>query len=155
MSKKRVDLREREELVTRFFAYGDGLGDYRDRPADFIFGYSKKMNGDLGGDLSLAGTYRSRFREVMDFVDRVFPYGFSKTATGKATPRVRFEAIAIGSSWALRDRPELAGMSPVEINVAEWLGGKDFADITGADGANVIARLRGRIEFVRDKLAMP
>ena len=155
MSKGRVDLREREELVTRFFAYGDGLGGYRDRPADFIFGYSKKMNGEFGDNPSLADAYRSRFREVMDFVGRVFPHGFSKTASSRATPRARFEAIAIGSSWALRDRPELARMSPVEINVAEWLGGKKFAGITGADGANVIARLRGRIEFVRDKLVMP
>lgn len=155
MSRARVDLREREELVTRFFAYGDGLDGYRDRPADFIFNYSKEMNGKFGDDPALADTYRIRFHEVMDFVGRVFPYGFSKTASGRATPRARFEAIAIGSYWALRDRPELAGMSSVGINVAEWLGGKDFAGITGADGANVKKRLRGRIEFVRDKLATP
>ena len=41
---KSVKLREREELVTRFFAYGDGLEDYRDRPSDFLFRYAKKMN---------------------------------------------------------------------------------------------------------------
>ena len=41
---KSVRLREREELVTRFFAYSDGLEGYRDRPSDFLFQYAKRMN---------------------------------------------------------------------------------------------------------------
>lgn len=155
MSKERVDLREREELVTRFFAYGDGLGDYHDRPADFLFDYSKKMNSKFVDDPSLAEVYQERLHKVLGFVERVFPHGFSRTRDGRATPRARFEAIAIGSARALQDKPELVEMSPTEINVAEWLGGQDFKAITGADGANAIARLRGRIEFVRDKLVVP
>ena len=38
-----VKMREREELVTRFFAYGDGLGTYRDRVSRFLFAYAKRM----------------------------------------------------------------------------------------------------------------
>src|SRR5207248_11598454 len=34
------NLREGEELVTRFFAYGDGLEGYKDRPSDFLFEYA-------------------------------------------------------------------------------------------------------------------
>lgn len=45
---KDVKLREREELVTRFFAYGDGLTQvhglegYRDRPSVYLFQYAKR-----------------------------------------------------------------------------------------------------------------
>lgn len=45
MSEKALNEREREELVARFFAYSDGLEDYKDRPAEFVFKYVKKMNG--------------------------------------------------------------------------------------------------------------
>lgn len=38
------NLREREELVTRFFAYGDGLDGYRDRVSQFLFAYARRMN---------------------------------------------------------------------------------------------------------------
>jgi len=33
MSEKQLKEREREELITRFFAYGEGLDDYKDRVA--------------------------------------------------------------------------------------------------------------------------
>lgn len=152
MSEKSEKERGREELVTRFFAYGDGLQGYRDRPADFMFDYSKKMNIELASNSTLANEYRNRFHETMEFVRQVFPNGFSKTAGGRATPRARFEAIAIGSAQALRDRPELATLGAEEINVSEWLDDRAFITITGSDGANAIARLRGRIEFVSARL---
>ncbi|WP_206610440.1 hypothetical protein [Actinomyces wuliandei] len=58
MSAKTRRERGYEELVTRFFAYGDGLEGYRDRPADFIFSYSKKMNKEFEADPALADSYR-------------------------------------------------------------------------------------------------
>ncbi|MFI6888576.1 DUF262 domain-containing protein [Streptosporangium canum] len=152
MSDKRKQERGPEELVTRFFAYGDGLEGYRDRPADFIFEYAKKMNKAFKENPGLASFYRKRFSDTMAFVDRVFPHGFTKTSRGKATPRARFESIAIGSYWALSERPELANMGADRINVAAWISGKDFSDITGSDGANAKSRLKGRIDFVRTRL---
>jgi hypothetical protein len=44
--EKQAQLREREELVTRFFAYGDGLEGYPDRVSPFLFAYAKKMKED-------------------------------------------------------------------------------------------------------------
>lgn len=147
MSKKRVDEREREELVARFFAYGDGLVDYRDRPAQFVFDYAKKMNIEFGQQPELAARYRQRFDQTMSFVNRVFPYGFRKTPTGNATPRARFEAIAIGSFLALDEDPQLDPLA-----VSDWLESNDFTAVTSSDGANAIARLRERIEFVQRHL---
>ncbi|MEG4918425.1 DUF262 domain-containing protein [Microcoleus sp. B7-D4] len=149
LSKKLLLEREREELVTRFFAYGDGLEAYKDRVSPFLFTYTKKMNDRFKQNPAEIESYRQRFMDMIDFVSRNFPSGFSKTPKGKATPRSRFEAIAIGSYLALQQRPEIANQS---LKVEEWLNSKDFTKVTGADGANAIRRLRGRIHFVRDRL---
>ncbi|WP_460080495.1 DUF262 domain-containing protein [Streptomyces variabilis] len=152
MSKKQKDERGYDELVTRFFAYGDGLSEYRDRPSDFIFQYAKKMNLAFATDSTLSISYTRRFRETLEFIQRVFPYGFRKSPSGKATPRARYEAIALGSYLAIQERPEIVDFGREQFNVDAWLTSKAFVDITGSDGANARARLEGRIGFVREKL---
>lgn len=150
VSKKELDERGREELVSRFFAYSDGLDGYRDRPSEFIFNYVKKMNARLGEQPELIDKFRARFLQTIDFIELVFPFGFRKSKNGTATPRARFEALAIGSRLALDKSPDL---NPVNIpSVEDWLSGADFIRVTGSDGANAIARLRERTEFVRDRL---
>lgn len=148
-SEKLRKERHHEELVIRFFAYGDGLDGYKDRPAEFIFDYGKRMNALFEEDLALADAYRQRFLDMIAFVQTAFPHGFRRAAKGNATPRTRFEAISIGSFLALQANPQLAHQHP---DVARWLDEEAFRKITGADGANAIARLRGRMEFVRDRL---
>lgn len=150
VSKADVDKREREELVTRFFAYSDGLAGYRDRPSEFIFNYVKKMNSEVADHPELIEQYRGRFQSTIDFIERVFPYGFRRKHNGKATPRARFEAIAVGSRLALDQRPDLANDDVADVT--PWLTSNAFSDVTGSDGANAIARLRDRTGFVRDRL---
>jgi len=149
LSKKDEDERRREELVTRFFAYGDGLEDYHDRVSPFLFSYTKKMNDYFELNPDLVENYRQRFLDTMTFISATFPYGFRKTPKGRATPKARFESIAIGSYLALKEKPQIANY---EIEVESWMFGKEFSKITGADGANAKGRLQGRIDFVRKKL---
>lgn len=148
--EKRVKERGRDELVTRFFAYGDGLIGYKDRPAEFLFNYVKRMNDQFSRDSSLTHSYRTKFETTMAFVARVFPHGFRKGINGTATPNARFEAIAIGSRLALETQPSL--LDDQSIDVQKWLNADEFIKITGSDGANAIARLRDRMNFVRVKL---
>jgi len=147
--EKQAKLREREELVTRFFAYGDGLQGYDDRPSPFLFAYAKRMNQHFAEHPEELESYRQRFLDTMGFVQRVFPYGFRRTANGTATPRARFEAIAIGTYLALQQRADLRGLTP---DVTAWLNADDFRAVTGSDGANAIRRLQDRLHFVRDRL---
>ena len=147
--KNNVKLREREELVTRFFAYGDGLEGYRDRVSDFLFQYAKKMNSHFAEHPEVVEKYKQRFMDTMAFIARVFPFGFRRAPKGIETPRSRFEAIAIGSYLALKDRPELATMP---IDVTPWLSGEPFQKVTRSDSSNPIAKLRGRLDFVRNQL---
>lgn len=150
VSSKEAKERAREELVTRFFGYGDGLDDYRDRPSEFLFNYVKGMNETTTREPETADRYRIEFLRTMTFVERVFPYGFRRNARGKATPKARFEAIAIGSRLALAERPSLE--TDVPPNVLGWLESDEFTDVTGSDGANAISRLRHRINFVKANL---
>lgn len=152
MSSKSVKEREREELVARFFAYGDGLTGYRDRPADFVFQYSKATNAKFAEEPALASQYEERFLKTIEFVKRVFPDGFRKNARSHATPRARFEAIAIGSFLALNENSSLADADTLVVDVKSWVYTPDFAEVTGSDGANAVARLRNRFNYVRDKL---
>lgn len=148
MPEKSVKLREREELVTRFFAYSDGLEGYKDRPSPFLYQYARKKNEDFTQHPRQVAQYRKRFMDTMAFVKKTFPYGFARKQGGQATPRTRFEAISIGSYLALHKKPDLAKST---VNV-RWLESHEFRDIIGSDGANVISKLRGRLYFVRDKL---
>jgi Protein of unknown function DUF262 len=149
VSNKQFKEREREELVTRFFAYSDGLDNYRDRVAAFLFEYTKKMNFDFSENPEKIDIYRQKFISTMEFVSLNFTMGFRRTETGQVSPRARFEAIAIGSYLAIEARPRLAKKT---IKVDKWLGSQEFIDITGADGANAVGRLKSRINYVRDRL---
>jgi len=152
VSEAQSNLREREELATRFFAYGDGLAGYQDKVSPFLFAYAKRMNAHFTQSPEAVEEYRKRFIDTMDFISRTFPYGFRRSVTGTATPRARFEAIAIGSYLALQQRPQIAEERP---DVRQWLDSDEFRAVTGSDGANAIRRLRGRIDFVRDRLLQP
>ena len=149
VSEQQKREREREELVTRFFAYSDGLEEYRDQVAAFLYSYTKKMNEHFNQKPNDVEVYRQRFLETMDFVSHNFPWGFRRTPKGKVTPRSRFEAIAIGSYQALQERPDIAKKS---FNTEPWLESREFRDIIGSDGANAKGRLIARINSVRNRL---
>jgi len=150
MSPKREDEREYEELVTRFFAYSDGLDNYKDDPANFMFSYVRRMNADASSNPGLLQEYESRFLKMLRFVKKTFPSGFRKTPGSNSTPRSRYEAIAIGADGALNKTPELLDST---IDVSSWIDSPEFQNIVGSDGANSIARLKGRIDFVQSKLS--
>lgn len=147
--EKSRKLREREELVTRFFAFSDGLEGYKDKVSPFLFEYARKMTDHFAAHPDNVAQYRKRFLTTMAFIQRVFPHGFRRTPKGIATPRARFEAIAIGSYLALQQRPELAAQ---KIDISTWLESAAFREVTGSDGANVIKKLTNRLHFVRDRL---
>nr|WP_321302631.1 DUF262 domain-containing protein [Alcaligenes faecalis] len=146
VSTKQEKEREREELVSRFFAYSDGLEDYRDDVSPFLFRYIKKKNEEFENGGLVIDRYRQSFYKMIDFVERNFTIGFRKNANSKTTPRARFEAIAIGSYLALAEEPELRVDQEV---VDEIISSDDFKRIVRSDGANAKKNLTGRIDFMK------
>jgi hypothetical protein len=150
MSSAQRDLRQDEELVTRFFAYGDGLEGYEDRVAPFLYAYTKRMNAAVTNDPSLAESYKTRFHRTMHFISDHFPYGFRRGPGLKSTPKARFEAIAVGSYLALKEDSNLGARG--DLGVEAWISGKEFRSVAGSGSANAVGKLRGRMNFVRDRL---
>jgi len=166
ISQQLVDKREREELVTRFFAYlnsfdpalDDGKGDiptYKEEPRRFYFTFVKEMNDRIAAELEGDGTsptidtMRADFAGALDFIQTISPHGFTKSETGNQVPRVRYESIAVGSALALRADPTIpdrvSDMTPL-------LNSKEFSDATRSDAANVKSKLLNRIRLTRSWL---
>ena len=83
----------------------------------------------------------------MTFAKEYFPFGFKKSAGSKTTPRVRFEALAVGIALALEEEPDL---KPIEIS--KWLFSDEFKKLTTGDASNSKPRVIARIEYVKNKL---
>jgi hypothetical protein len=149
VSERQLKEREREELVTRFFAYGDGLDEYADEVSPFLFSYSQRMNKDFALNPGKIPEYEDRFIKTMKFIEASIPFGFRRNPKGTVTPRARFEAIAIGTQAALSQNPKLM---PDSQKTVAWLLDEGFTKEIRSDGANAIARLEGRINYVKNKL---
>ena len=135
--------REDEELVTRFFCYSDRYKDFKHDVDKFVDDYVSEHK--VGFDRE---RMRSEFLEMLEFVAKYFPAGFAKSKNATSTPRVRFEAISVGVNLARRERPDLV---PAHMP-SEWVTSPEFIRQTTTHASNSGPRLRGRIEYVRDKL---
>ena len=157
LSEKLIASREREELVVRFFAYLAGFEDprgeifgYKDQPRRYIYDFLNTENIKSLDDPGLVNSHRSRFFDTIRFIDNTFPNGFLKPGGRTQVPRVRYEAISIGSALAIADRPEFAN---AHLDISEWIDGEDFNRVTTSDGANVRSKLVNRIRYVKENLA--
>lgn len=135
------DRGEKEELILRFFAYSESYLLFKHDVAIFLNQYviAKGKNGFNQAQMKL------EFERMLNFVNQYIPGGFSKLG-GKAIPRVRFEAISVGSNLALRQDPDL------QPEYLDWLDSKEFKEYTTSDASNNKNKLITRIEFVRDCL---
>lgn len=159
ISEKQQNQREREELITRFFAYTDmsqtaegRFPGYKDRPSKFLYDYLKSANAEALNDTNYIQNKCAEFLRMLEFVRVSFPDGFRKLGGNRPIPRVRFEAIAVGSAVALREEPDLridAG------KVGERMRARGFEKIVVSDGANVRAKLENRIDLVKSILVDP
>ena len=141
VSEKR---REREELVLRFFAYLENYDAFERKVVDFLNDYLKATQPVF--DEELAEKMHTEFKCMLEFVKAYFPNGFRKAAHHTRTPRIRFEAIAVGTALALRQNPAL---KPESI---DWVESDEFNNYTTSDASNSRPKVVKRIEFVRDHL---
>ena len=136
--------KERQEFTLRFFAYLDNYQGFEKRVKEFLDEYLSKTEAAFSNELK--ERLRSEFTGMLDFVQRTFPSGFKKADHHVRTPRIRFEAIAVGSALALRERP---GLVATDI---QWLDSDEFKILTTSDASNSRPKVIKRIEFVKNKL---
>lgn len=158
ISASLVKAREREELVVRFFTFLEkmevvnGVIDipgWQDRPREYFWEFVKDANEVAQDDPNFITRLREEFVNMTLFVSSAFPFGFRKSQNATQVPRVRFEAISVGSSAAIRENPAL--LQPT-FPATNWTNDAEFAAVTTSDAANVKSKLVRRIQFVRDIL---
>lgn len=132
---------ERFELVLRFFAYTNDYLSFNHSVNTFLDDFLIKNMESFDEN-----SYQIEFESMLQFVKNFFPNGFAKIKNATATPRVRFEAIAVGVALALRQEPNLT------VNDVDWLQSNEFKQCTTSDASNNQGKLRARIEYVRDQL---
>lgn len=142
MSDSRAERGEYEELALRFFAFADSYKQFKHDVAPFLDEYLKKRKINFNQD-----ELNARFEQMCQFVERYFaPNYFARRPNDSVTPRVRFEAIAVGSFLALQEEPDLSPAS------TEWVNSLEFKNKTTTDASNSAPKLTARVEFVRDCL---
>ena len=137
--------RERQEFVLRFFAYVDNYEGFDRKVVDFLNDYLEKTQQVFNEELK--DKMKSEWEAVLTFVDQYFPLGFKKAKGHVRTPRIRFEAIAVGSALALRKNSAL-----VPLQVDQWIKSTDFKNHTTSGSSNSKPKIIKRIEYVRDRL---
>jgi hypothetical protein len=142
LPKKKLIAGEAGELTLRFFVYSDIYKEHKHAVAMFLNRYVQNKQSTNFDRESL----KSSFLNMLSFVENYFPSGFNKTSTSKAIPRVRFEAISVGTHLALQEEPDLIP------EYMDWLDSKEFKKETTSDASNNQGKLARRIEFVRDCL---
>lgn len=146
LSEKLINRKEDIELISRFFAYSNNLNNYKGKVMNFVDEYISNEQQDWTEEKEKR--YFEEFIRTMEFVDKYFERGFQKKERNQ-TPRVRFEAIAVGVNLALRNCDNL-NSDTNKINI--MLDSKEFEEWTTTDAANNRNKVFARINGVKDYL---
>ncbi|NCO71593.1 MULTISPECIES: DUF262 domain-containing protein [Shewanella] len=142
LTEARIKRAEYPELVLRFFAYKDNYKEFVKSVDEFLTNYLQAKNEDFDEN-----ELQKNFHDMCKFVDVYFPNGFRKEAKHATVPRIRFEAISVGTMLALQNNSNL-----VPENVANWLNSDRFIFHTRSDASNSKPKVKARIEYVRNML---
>jgi hypothetical protein len=128
----------REEFVLRFFAFLENYQNFEHAVKDFLDDFTIAAR-DKPETLKRARVFDRTFK----FLERCFPDGI-RSRKG-LTPVNLFEGIAVGAALALQQKPRLAVPQSLD-----WINSPELKASTGG-GANTRNRVRGRIEYCRDR----
>jgi hypothetical protein len=142
LSPERIKRREYTELVLRFFAYSDNYLEFKKSVDVFLTDYLREKN-----ELFDEGAFEREFDQMCNFISTFMPHGFRKSPNSNSVPRIRFEALSVGSMLALRASPDLQPR-----NVEDWLNSERFIFHTRSDASNSRPKVKARIEYVRNML---
>lgn len=144
LNDRNAKRKEYEEIVLRYFAYLNNYQGFQKSVDEFLTDYLRSKNGSFSDADKQA--MHDEFVRMLNFVSQHFSNGFKRSGYN-TVPRIRFEAIAVGVSLALRENPEL-----VPGDISQWLDSYTFIKHTRSDASNSRPKLVNRIHYVRDNL---
>ncbi len=144
ISERNAKHKEYEELALRYFAYSSNYLFFQKSVVQFLTNFLKEKNSNYSDDEAIK--QQNEFKSMLEFVKKHFPNGFKRQGYN-TVPRIRFEAISVGVTLALRERADLI---PHDVN--SWLESKEFINHIRSDASNSRPKIINRIHFVRDNL---
>ncbi|MBR4834890.1 MAG: DUF262 domain-containing protein [Thermoguttaceae bacterium] len=143
-AKEKINRRERGYLALRFFILVDHYTEIKGRFYDYAYQFAQEEAPKLTSNQ--LDDYRALLRKVLGFVKQYFDSrGLGKTAN--QTPRIRFEALAVGIALAIRENSELKSSKEI---VTRLLESKTLQDLTPRGASSNSKLVVERIEYVRD-----
>jgi hypothetical protein len=148
---------EEAELILRFFAFSENYPDLK------IDGISLEDTGverfldkylELKNKNSIKLEMEQKkqdFETMLDFVDKTFPSGFAKFRDSQETSRPYFEAIAVGSYLALKEKQNLI-VSEIWAETNKNNQIYTFKIPIGRYQTHKPKNMKDRIEYVKNKL---
>lgn len=145
ISATKTSLKQREEMVLRFFAYRLDFDNYKKEVSSFLDEFMNKVNNNTIYYNEVY--YTNLFNNMLNFVRINFsPLYFKKSPNNNDVAKIRFESIAVGSSFALYENPS------VTCTDISWLTEKTFLNLTRSDASNSKPKLIDRTYFVKNKI---
>lgn len=145
ISQTKEKLKQRQEMILRFFAYRLDFDNYKKEVSVFLDDFMRKVNE---GDISYDKTrYKNLFEEMLYFVkDNFDPLFFKKSKNNLDVPKIRFEAMSLGVSFALEEDPN------VFCENTDWIFEKTFLNLTRSDASNSRPKLIDRTTYVKNMI---
>lgn len=145
ISPSKEKIKQRQEMVLRFFAYRLDFNNFKKEVALFLNEFMDKVNrGELAFNEK---EYKELFYQMLSFVENNFaPLYFKKNEKNNDVAKIRFEAISIGTSFALKEAPEIT------CTDISWLNSSAFSNLTRSDASNSRPKLVDRTFFVKNKI---
>ena len=145
LSDRKRESGDHRELVTRFFAFYHDMENYKGNLRDFLEEYliksKDKGDADIEHDVNL-------FDSVMKFIQKNFELGFRRTEGSRTTTRTRYDSLALGAAFALKNTPDLEeSVTPI----SDWAFGEEYLKIINIDAANNKANVEDRIAYTKSK----
>jgi len=145
ISETKEKLKQRQEMVLRFFAYRLDFDNYKKEVSVFLDEFMRKVNED---EISYdKARYKDLFEEMLNFVkDNFNPLFFKKSKNNFDVPKIRFEAMSLGVSFALQEDPNAS------CENIDWIFEKTFLNLTRSDASNSRPKLIDRTTYVKNMI---
>ena len=145
ISQTKEKLKQRQEMVLRFFAYRLDFDNYKKEVSVFLDEFMRKVNDD---EISYnKADYKNLFEDMLNFVkDNFDPLFFKKSKNNLDVPKIRFEAMSLGVSFALKHDPNIS------CENIDWIFEKTFLNLTRSDASNSRPKLIDRTTYVKNMI---
>lgn len=145
---------EREELILRFFAFSSKYPKFNDSEgiSKQLDQYMKEQNEMFkqDGEKELKNIMLKEFSQTMNFVDKYYPHGFTKTENINQVARPYFEALAVGANLALKENSKFI---VDKAKVKKMLENREFiVSVSGRYQTHKAVKIRERIDYVKNGL---